>query len=85
MTYICSVLSSDGTSYTVSNTVLDSDGNSFDVSSIVLDSDGNMFTVCSETSTGGSNTPYPFEMTPEIREEEDIALMFAREYMKRVH
>ena len=86
----CRALNSSGTSFLVGYTVLDSDGNSFEVLGTVLSSDGTEYLYCTSAPTepsvaeefGGANTPYPFVMTRELREEDELLMRFAREYMK---
>ena len=89
MSFICTVLNSSGTSYTVSNAVLDSDGNSFAVSSIVLDSDGNMFIVCTSTQVDlGSGGEDPASKRRRYRHlsaqrEDELLMMVIKEFVKK--
>ena len=87
MSYICTVLNSSGTSYTVSNTVKDSDGNGFAVSSIVLDSDGNMFIVCSQVNLGGGGED-PRDKQRRYRhlaaqKEDELLMIVIKEFVKK--
>ena len=42
-------------------------------------------TVVIEEEFGGANTPYPIILTKELREDDELILRFAKEYMKYVH
>jgi hypothetical protein len=85
--YICSVLDSDGNSFTVTNAVLDSDGNAFLVSGTVLNSAGVGFVVCTSTETtflnnaGGQSGEEEQEF---IQSDDKILMIFVKQYMKRV-
>lgn len=84
--FICSVLDSDGNSFTVTNVILDSDGNAFTVSGTVLNSAGTAFVVCTATAVqqlnnaGGAD---PTEFESPAQKEDKLLIMIVKEFVKR--
>lgn len=85
----CPILDSGGTTYQVELTVLDSAGTEWEINNLILDSAGVEWSWCTladvEEEFGGANTPYPVILTKELREDDELIIRFAKEYMRHVH